>query len=118
MMVMMIAMTPSVKASSRALLMVHLDVLTEPDRAQSLPLVKAASLARLAVRLGCKPAAASHDPSPKSPKGLLVPTRVPIDQIPMLALGYGVGKRRDQPAGFDVVIDVRAYSHGDADAVG
>src|SRR3954447_3594279 len=60
----------------------------------------------------------THDPGTEGLKCGLVAAPLAIDQIPMLAFRHRLRERRDQPARVEVVVDIRADAHGDADAVG
>ena len=59
-----------------------------------------------------------HDPV--SERGKPRHSRLPsaIDQVPLKAFGNGACKRRNQPPGCDVVVDVGPDAHGNADAIG
>src|SRR4051812_28475112 len=70
------------------------------------------SPARLRARGG------AHDPGAEGLKCRLVTPALAIDQIPVLAFRHRLRERRDQPARVEVVVDIGADAHGDADAVG
>src|SRR5436190_14998371 len=59
----------------------------------------------------------AHDPAPERGKIALLGAKTAIDQIPAHALGHAHTKRRDQPPGGEIVIDIRANAHGDAEPV-
>src|SRR5262245_4990179 len=58
-----------------------------------------------------------HDPAAECGEVALVGAETAIDQIPAHALGHAQSKRCDQAAGGEVVVDIGADAHGDAEAV-
>src|SRR6476646_10665608 len=58
------------------------------------------------------------DPAPERGEIALPGLKAAIDQIPAHALRHRQGKRRDQPSGGEVVVDVGPDAHGDAEPVG
>src|SRR5438445_2486839 len=63
--------------------------------------------------LGC----GANDPAAKRGKVALLGAKTAIDQVPAHALGHAERKRRDQPPGGEVVVDIGADAHGNAEAV-
>src|SRR6266481_9971242 len=57
------------------------------------------------------------DPAPECGEIALPGLKTAIDQIPAHALRHRQGKRRDQPSGGEVVVDVRPNAHGDTEPV-
>src|SRR5260370_9904514 len=60
--------------------------------------------------LGC----GADDPAPERGKIALPGAEVAIDQIPAHALGHAERKRRDQPSRGQVVVDIGADAHPNA----
>src|SRR5947207_14697121 len=58
------------------------------------------------------------DPSPECGEIALPGLKTAIDQIPAHALRHRQGKRRDQPSGSEVVVDVRPNTHRHTQPVG
>src|SRR5689334_11090499 len=59
----------------------------------------------------------THDPAPERGEIALLGAEAAIDQVPAHALGHAERKGRDQPPGGEVVVDIGADAHGDAEAV-
>src|SRR5437763_9505865 len=59
----------------------------------------------------------ADNPAPERGKVALLGAKTAIDQVPAHALGHAERKRRDQPPGGEVVVDIGADAHGDAEAV-
>ena len=59
----------------------------------------------------------AHDPAAEGSEIALLGAEAVIDQIPAHALRHAQRKRRDQPAGGEIVVDIGANAHGDAEAV-
>src|ERR1700675_1717326 len=59
----------------------------------------------------------ADDPAPERGKIALFGAEAAIDQIPAHALGHAERKRRHQPSGGEVVVDIGANAHGNAEAV-
>src|SRR6202011_3990773 len=59
----------------------------------------------------------TDDPAPERGEIALLGAEAAIDQVPAHALRDTQRKRRDQPAGGEVVVDIGADAHGDAEAV-
>src|SRR5882724_4550205 len=59
----------------------------------------------------------AHDPAPERGEIALLGAKTAIDQVPAHALRHAERKRRDQPPGGEVVVDIGADAHGDAEAV-
>src|SRR5215813_2258028 len=61
--------------------------------------------------------ASAHDPAAERGKVTLLGAEAAIDQVPAHALGHAQAKGRDQPARGQIVIDIGADAHGDAEPV-
>src|SRR5215468_5674907 len=59
----------------------------------------------------------AHDPAAERGKVALLGLEAAIDQIPAHALRHGERKRRHQSSCGEVVIDIGADAHGDAESV-
>src|SRR5437868_15134827 len=59
----------------------------------------------------------ADNPAPEGGKVALLGAKAAIDQVPAHALGHAQGKRRDQPPGGEVVVDIGADAHGNAEPV-
>ena len=60
----------------------------------------------------------ADDPAPERGEIALFGLKTAIDQIPAHALRHRQGKRRDQPSGGEIVVDIGPDAHGNAEPVG
>src|SRR5262245_14151203 len=60
----------------------------------------------------------AHDPAAEGREVALLGLEAAIDQIPAHAFGHAQRKRRDEPACGEIVVDIGADAHGDAEPVG
>src|SRR5215475_13165038 len=59
----------------------------------------------------------AHDPAPEGGEVALLGAKTAIDQVPAHALGDAERKRRDQPSGGEIVVDIGADAHGNPEPV-
>ena len=81
------------------------------------PFTYAGFFADAALAPGGRHRGGAHDPAAEGGEVALLGPERAIDQVPAHALGHRQRKRRDQPAGGEVVVDIGADAHGDAEPV-